>query len=84
MRMAGSLTVSFNRSVEQFTDNPSVSDDTGSATDNDGDDDEEEDDDIDLNSDVVAALLDGNSEDGQGNDDGNDSWEDIDIQEENL
>ena len=64
-----------------------VSDDTGSATENDGDedeDDEEEDDDMDLNSDVVAALLDGNSEDGQVNSDGNDSWEDIDIQEENL
>ena len=64
-----------------------VSDDTGSATENDGDedeDDDEEDDDMDLNSDVVAALLDGNSEDGQVNSDGNDSWEDIDIQEENL
>ena len=64
-----------------------VSDDTGSATENDGDedeDDEEDDDDMDLNSDVVAALLDGNSEDGQVNSDGNDSWEDIDIQEENL
>ena len=64
---------------------PLLSDDTGSATDN---DDEEDDDDIDMNpdvpDDVVAALLDGNSEDGQGNDDGNDSWEDIDIQEENL
>ena len=59
-----------------------VSDDTGSATENDGD--EDDDDDIDLNSDVVAALLDGNSEDGQVNDDDNDSWEDIDIQEENL
>ena len=81
MRMAGSLTVSVNRSVEQFTDNPSVSDDTGSATENEGDDDDEEDDDIDLNSDVVAALLDGHSGDG---DDGNDSWEDIDVQEENL
>ena len=65
-----------------------VSDDTGSATENDGDEDEddeeEDDDDMDLNSDVVAALLDGNSEDGQVNSDGNDSWEDIDIQEENL
>ena len=56
-----------------------VSDDTGSNTEHEGDDD-----DIDLNSDVVAALLDGNSLDGQGDDDGNDSWEDLDIQEENL
>ena len=58
----------------------SVLDDTGSATENEGD----EEDDLDLNSDVVAALLDGNSEDGHDNDDDNDSWEDLDIQEENL
>ena len=64
---------------EPCSDNLPVSDDTGSATENEGDDDE---DDLDLNSDVVAALLDGNSSDGQVNDD--DSWEDIDIQEENL
>ena len=61
---------------------PLLSDETGSATDN---DDEEDDDDMDENSDVpddvVAALLDGHSGDG---DDGNDSWEDIDVQEENL
>ena len=57
-----------------------VLDDTGSATENEGD----EEDDLDLNSNVVAALLDGNSEDGQVNDDDNDSWEDIDIEEENL
>ena len=61
---------------------PNISDDTGSATENDGE--EDDDDDIDLNSDVVAALLDGNSEDGQVNNDDNDSWEDIDVQEENL
>ena len=59
-------------------------DDDDDDDDDDADDDDEEDDEIDLNSDVVAALLDGNSEDGQVNDDGNDSWEDIDIQEENL
>ena len=82
MRMVGSLTVSYNMEFEPCSDNLPVSDDTGSATDNDGDD--FEDDDLDLNSDVVAALLDGNSEDGQVNDDDNDSWEDIDNQEENL
>ena len=39
------------------------------------------DDNSDVPDDVVAALLDGHSGDG---DDGNDSWEDIDVQEENL
>ena len=81
--MAGSLTVSCNSEISESSDNLShISDDTGSNTEHEGDDDE--DDDIDLNSDVVAALLDGNSLDGQGDDDGNDSWEDLDIQEENL
>ena len=83
MRMAESLAVSCNitwSSSLAVIISP-VLDDTGSATENEGD----EEDDLDLNSDVVAALLDdGNSEDGQVNDDGNDSWEDIDIQEENL
>ena len=59
-----------------------LSDETGSNTDIDPDDDD--DDDIDMNSDVVAALLDGHSEEETGNDEGNDSWEDIDIQEENI
>ena len=78
--MAGSLTVSCNwRSQSPVAITSYVSDDTGSNTEHEGDDD-----DIDLNSDVVAALLDGNSLDGQGDDDGNDSWEDLDIQEENL
>ena len=80
--MAESLAVSFNitwSSSLAVIISP-VLDDTGSATENEGD----EEDDLDLNSDVVAALLDGNSEDGQVNDDDNDSWEDIDIQEENL
>ena len=80
--MAESLAVSFNitwSSNHAVIISP-VLDDTGSATENEGD----EEDDLDLNSDVVAALLDGNSEDGQVNDDDNDSWEDIDIQEENL
>ena len=80
--MADRLAVSFNitwSSSLAVIISP-VLDDTGSATENEGD----EEDDLDLNSDVVAALLDGNSEDGHVNDDDNDSWEDIDIEEENL
>ena len=80
--MAESLVVSFNLtwSSNLVVIISPVLDDTGSATENEGD----EEDDLDLNSDVVAALLDGNSEDDQVNDEDNDSWEDIDIQEENL
>lgn len=32
----------------------------------------------------LMAALDGHSSDGDDNEDGNDSWEDIEIQEENI